>query len=153
MYKVIDLIDIKISASQLLNFLVQLVLHLWEDFWYVDGGIDLLVPILDFSSLLFGEAVGNEIFKEASGSLHVVVFPGISKGDVEQFFGGLVASHTGGEFANLNGLLLLGLIDFGHLGDVNLGHIEAREGEGRQMVAKGFVVSCANDHDPVDHSD
>ena len=73
----IELIDVNVTVSESLDLFVHLLLHLGENFSHADGGIDLLVPLHDFLSLLLSKTLGCEVLKESSGSLHVVVLPGV----------------------------------------------------------------------------
>ena len=84
MDELIDLVNVEIVTSEFTELLVHLDFNLGEEFSNGDGSVDLLVPFHEVLPLLFVEGGGDELFEEALGTLHVVVFLGVLKGDVHE---------------------------------------------------------------------
>ena len=81
--ELINFISIEVSTGDLSNLLIDLVSSIWDELGKSKGRIDLSAPfskVLDVTSIEF---VWDELFEEAGGTIHVVVFVGVLESNVK----------------------------------------------------------------------
>lgn len=152
----VDLLDVEVSARSLLDLIVEVFLGLRGEGAELDGGVDLLVPLLKLLSLLGREAISEKALDKASSGGQVVVVLGVLERNGEDLLRRLMTGQLSSNQAHFCGLLDLFLLDvrhFRHLRHVNLWLVEVRpvqlgQAEAHQVL---LVERHEDEADPVEN--